>query len=146
MSTTTPGGSDYLEDLKGKFGWPEYVVFGIVLSLSAGIGVFFGFFSKREQNNEEFLMGGRRMNAWPVALSLVCSFVSAITMLGNPVETYLYGTQYMIIILAFIPMTLALQFIYVPVYFRLNLTSAYEVRKIFCFIAYYAYVVITTKL
>lgn len=100
--TTTA--STLLEVLKGKFGWPEYAVFGVVLIISAGIGVFFGFFSKREQNNEEFLMGGRRMSAWPVALSLgkldfekfremveilirffcsVCSFVSAITMLGK---------------------------------------------------------------
>jgi len=52
-------------------------------------------------------------------------------MLGNPVEVYLYGTQYMTIILAFIPMTAALLYIYVPVYFRLQLTSAYEVNVLF---------------
>ncbi len=51
-------------------------------------------------------------------------------MLGNPVETYLYGTQYITIILAFIPMTAALLYIYVPVYFRLNLTSAYQLLEI----------------
>jgi len=59
MATTdSPGsGESYLDDLKGNFGWPEYVVFGIVLCMSAGIGIFYGFFSKQEQNNEEFLMG-----------------------------------------------------------------------------------------
>jgi len=55
-TTEEPDGS-YLENLKGKFGWPEYAVFALVLSLSAGIGIFYGFFSKREKNNEEFLMG-----------------------------------------------------------------------------------------
>jgi sodium-coupled monocarboxylate transporter 8/12 len=61
-----------------------------------------------------------------VTLSLVCSFVSAITLLGNPVEVYFYGTQYTLIAFAFIPMTAALAYLYVPVYFELQLTSAYE--------------------
>ncbi|CAL8109656.1 unnamed protein product [Orchesella dallaii] len=121
---------DYLKALQDKFGWLEYLVFGLVLASSAGIGVFYGFFSKREKNNEEFLMGGRSMSAWPVALSLMCSFVSGITVLGNPVETYLYGTQYATIILSFIPLTAALQFIYVPVYFKLQLTSAFQYFEI----------------
>lgn len=48
---------DYVANLRGKFGWEEYTVFALVLSMSAVIGIFYGFFSRREQNNEEFLMG-----------------------------------------------------------------------------------------
>lgn len=48
---------DYVAELRGKFGWEEYLVFALVLSMSAVIGIFYGFFSRREQNNEEFLMG-----------------------------------------------------------------------------------------
>lgn len=63
-----------------------------------------------------------------VDLLLFISFVSALTVLGNPVETYLYGTQYITIILCFLPLTALLIFIYAPVYFKLQLTSGYEVR------------------
>lgn len=55
MVAETP--EEYLADLRNKFGWVEYLVFAIVLLMSAVIGIFHGFFSKRDQNNEEFLMG-----------------------------------------------------------------------------------------
>lgn len=53
--TGTP--EDYIANLRQKFGWEEYLVFAIVLSMSAAIGIFHGFFSRRSQSNEEFLMG-----------------------------------------------------------------------------------------
>lgn len=89
--------------------------------------MFYGCFGSRNKSNEEFLMAGRSMSILPVTLSLVCSFVSAVTLLGNPVEVYYYGQVYTLIGFAFIPMTLALMFWYVPVFFELQLTSAYEV-------------------
>ena len=58
----------------------------------------------------------------------VYSFVSAITLLGNPSEVYFYGTQYGLIVFSFIPLTLAVMYLYAPVYFNLQLSSAYEVR------------------
>jgi len=70
------------------FPWAEYVVFVLVLIASLGIGVFYGFFGKKNRTNEEFLMAGRSMNIFPVTLSLICSFVSAITLLGNPVRCF----------------------------------------------------------
>ncbi|XP_035714145.1 sodium-coupled monocarboxylate transporter 1 isoform X2 [Folsomia candida] len=54
------------------------------------------------------------------------SFVSAITMLGEPPEVYFYGLIYIYFSFAFIPMTLSLSYLYLPVFFRLQLTSAYE--------------------
>lgn len=50
-----------------------------------------------------------------------------VTLLGNPVEVYFYGQQYTVIFISFIPMTLVLAYLYVPVYFDLQLTSAYQV-------------------
>jgi len=63
---------DVLQALRDRFGWEEYAVFGAILSISAGIGIFYGFFDKSEKTNDEFLMGSRKMNAFPVALSLFC--------------------------------------------------------------------------
>ncbi|KAJ6633962.1 Sodium-coupled monocarboxylate transporter 1 [Pseudolycoriella hygida] len=72
-----------------------------------GIGIFYGFFYKKNKTNEEFLMAGRTMTVFPVALSLICSFISAVTLLGNPVEVYYYGSVYIYFSISFIPMTLA---------------------------------------
>ena len=38
-------------------------------------------------------MGDRQMSVFPVALSLLASFISAITLLGTPSEVFLNGTQ-----------------------------------------------------
>ena len=57
--------------------------------------------------------------------------MSAITLLGYPVEIFLYGTQYMVVVLCYVPLTLSLCYLYIPVYFNLELSSAYEVGTFF---------------
>ena len=47
----------------------------------------------RQATTEEFLMGDRQMSVLPVTLSLLASFISAITLLGTPSEVFLNGTQ-----------------------------------------------------
>ena len=54
------------------FGWPEYLVFSGVLAWSVGIGLYYGCCGSKQKTNEEYLLGGRQMNAIPVALSLLC--------------------------------------------------------------------------
>lgn len=49
----------------------DYAVFGLLLAVSMGIGVYFGYFSKTEQTTEEYLLGGRKMKTIPIAISLI---------------------------------------------------------------------------
>ncbi|ODM96987.1 Sodium-coupled monocarboxylate transporter 1 [Orchesella cincta] len=122
-----PEGTRFVvENFHEFFQWPEYFVFCLVLGLSLGIGIFFGCFGTKTKSNEEFLMAGRSMSILPVTFSLICSFVSAVTLLGHPVEIYYYGQQHTVMALAFIPMTFTLMYWFVPVFFELKLTSAYE--------------------
>ena len=69
------GEDDVLDNLSKRFDWPEYLVFGAVLLASASIGVFYGCFGSKQKTNEEFLLGNRKMSAFPVALSLLCRLV-----------------------------------------------------------------------
>ena len=54
---------------------------------------FTRFAGGRQATTEEFLMGDRQMSVLPVTLSLLASFISAITLLGTPSEVFLNGTQ-----------------------------------------------------
>jgi sodium-coupled monocarboxylate transporter 8/12 len=54
--------------------------------------------------------------------------MSAVTLLGNPAEMYNYGTQFVMIGISYIIVTPITAYLFVPVYYRLGLTSAYEVR------------------
>ena len=70
------------DQLIEKFGWENYTVFAAMLLISALIGVFFWW--RGQKNTEEFLMASRSMGTFPMTLSLVASFMSAITLLGTP--------------------------------------------------------------
>lgn len=112
-----------------KFGIPDYVIFVLTLVISAGIGLFYAWRDKRRQSTENFLLGGRQMSIFPVTLSLMASFLSAVLVLGVPTEIYYHGTMYWVIsfsnILTF-PMAVHA---FLPVFHRLEISSAYEVNN-----------------
>ena len=56
-------------ELIEKFGIEEYVIFVLMLAVSAGIGIFFCV--KGQNSNAEFIMGGKSMSTLPMTLSLV---------------------------------------------------------------------------
>ena len=61
---------------EGRFTWPDYLVFALSLLISAAIGIYYAFQSRRKQNTSEYLMGSRDMGILPVSTSLVVSFIS----------------------------------------------------------------------
>uniref|UniRef100_K1PQV9 Sodium-coupled monocarboxylate transporter 1 n=1 Tax=Magallana gigas TaxID=29159 RepID=K1PQV9_MAGGI len=64
-------------------------------------------------------MGNRRITCLPVALSLLVTFQSGISLLGLPVEIYYYGTQiYMGVIGLVIGYTIVAAFIYLEMRFQ----------------------------
>lgn len=60
------------DDSAKHFGTVDYLVFTLMLAVSAGIGIFYGCFGNR-QTTKDFLMGGRNMGIVPVTLSLLAS-------------------------------------------------------------------------
>ncbi len=110
-----------------RFTGPDYAVFSCMLLISAGIGVFFALTGGRQKTTQEFLMADRNMSPAPVAMSLVASFISAITFLGTPAENYIYGVGYWLYAFAYVLVGLAVYRGYMPVFFRLGLTSSNEV-------------------
>lgn len=72
-------------------------------------------------------MAERSMMSIPIAISVLASYLSAITILGVPSEVYIYGVQYWMVIWCYfitIPVT---ALVYLPVFHGLGVTSAYEV-------------------
>ena len=76
-----------------------------------------------------YLMADRSMFSLPVAISVLASFLSAVTILGVPSEIFVYGVQYWMVIWCYfitIPIT---AIFFIPVFHGLGLTSAYEVCR-----------------
>ena len=95
------------------------------------IGVYYSLTGGRQQTNAEYLLGNRQMTIFPVSISLMASFMSAITLLGVPSEIYSNGTQFFMINFSYLIGTPICAFVFLPVFFKMKTTSVYEVRKLF---------------
>ncbi|OWF51518.1 Sodium-coupled monocarboxylate transporter 1 [Mizuhopecten yessoensis] len=104
----------------------DYIIFGLTIAISIGIGLYYAFAGGRQKTTSEFLVGNRRMKVLPVAISLMVSFESSIMMLGVPAEVYEYGIQYVLQLVGFFVANILAINILVPLLHPLKITSAYE--------------------
>lgn len=111
-----------------RFSAVDYVVFSIMLLISALIGVWYGCGPGGKQTTTaEYLLGDRKMQTWPVAISLLVTYLSAITILGVPGEIYNYGTQFYVVIFSYLFVCAAVSTVYIPMFRRIKITSVNEV-------------------
>lgn len=107
----------------------DYVIFALLLSASMAIGLYYALSGGRQRTTQEFLMADRSMRCLPVSLSLIASFQSAVAIIGVPAEIYTHGTQYWFIGCAYILGLLIPAHVFIPVLYRLRLSSAYQVQR-----------------
>ncbi|XP_030379943.1 sodium-coupled monocarboxylate transporter 2-like [Scaptodrosophila lebanonensis] len=109
-----------------NFGITDYVVFTILLSSSAAIGVYFGFFAKVKNTTEEYLQGGKKMKTLPIAISLITSQLSGIAIMSIPAETYSFGFNFIFVALAMIAAIPILIYAIIPVFYENKVSNCYE--------------------
>ncbi|XP_017057285.1 LOW QUALITY PROTEIN: sodium-coupled monocarboxylate transporter 2 [Drosophila ficusphila] len=120
-------------DSQFTFNSTDYAVFALMLSISASIGVYFGFFAKGEDTTEEYLMGGKRMKTIPIAISLVASQLSAISIMTIPAELYAYGVNWFFNVVCMVVVVPLLNYVVIPVFYNNNITNCYEYLELrFC--------------
>uniref|UniRef100_A0A8C9ZGA6 Sodium-dependent multivitamin transporter n=1 Tax=Sander lucioperca TaxID=283035 RepID=A0A8C9ZGA6_SANLU len=108
------------------FAVADYVIFAVLLAASMGIGLYHALSGGRQRTTQEFLMADRSMRCLPVSLSLIASFQSAVAIIGVPAEIYTHGTQYWFIGCAYILGLLIPAHVFIPVLYRLRLSSTYQ--------------------
>lgn len=110
-----------------QFGITDYTVFAVMLLVSAGIGVYFGFFSNSENTTDEYLLGGKRMKTIPIAISLIASQLSGIAIMTIPAELYSFGLTYFFMVLSVVLVYPIMCWVIVPVFYNNNISNCYEV-------------------
>lgn len=114
------------DDKVSTLQWPDYLVIGVMLSISASIGIYYRFTGGRQRTAEEYFSANRSMGVVPLAIALTVSFMSAITLLGISAENYAHGTQVTLLYLGgFVGTPIAL-YLYLPVFYKLDAVSVYE--------------------
>ncbi len=116
-----------VEQHNNTFTAPDYVVFVLLLCISAAIGIFHAACGGRQKTINEYLVADRGMSAIPVGMSLVATFQSAIAILGTPAEVYYFGTMFWWFGISYAIVSLLTAHVFIPVYYNLGVTSVYEV-------------------
>lgn len=108
------------------FSYFDYALFFGMLVLSVIIGIYFGCIDRGKQTKKEYVLGGKNMDVLPISVSLIASQISGITLLSVPADIYKYGSNYIWLCLS-IPIACVINnYIFLPLFFQLQLTSIYE--------------------
>ena len=75
-----------MPDVENPLNIVDYIIFVLTIAISIGIGIFHAVCGGKQRTTSEYFVGNRKMSILPVALSLMVSFESSITMLGTPAE------------------------------------------------------------
>lgn len=114
-------------DLRRGVGILDWAVVGLYFAVVLGIG---GYWSRRQKNRDDFLLGGRRMNPVASGISIIVTLVSLISYLAVVGETVKFGPTYVIATILSIPIVfLVVAYLLIPVFMKLPITSAYEVLE-----------------
>lgn len=113
-----------------SFGLADYAVFAAMLLVSIGIGLYQAVKKEKKMNVDDFFTGGRDMPAVAVGLSLCASFMSAVQVLGVPTETSTYGFKFLYIILGQSINSGLTAFLFMPLFYRLGITSTNQVSTL----------------
>jgi len=110
------------------FNIADYFLFGLFLAVSIGIGVYHALTGGRQRTISEYMSANRQMRTLPVAISMFVSIVSGVLVLGHPAEVYTRGGQFAIRAVGHVLAGFVAGPLFVPLFFRLRITSAFEVR------------------
>ena len=80
------------------------------------------------KETDEYLIGGRNIHWFPLSISFMATYISASTLLGIPAEIYTYGFQYIVSCGALFVSTFFTWYIFIPIFYRLKIVCANEVK------------------
>lgn len=109
-----------------RFGGWDFTVFGVMLAISTAIGVYFGFFAHTANTTDEYLMGGKKMKTIPIAISLVASQLSGLSLMTIPSEIYTFGINYVFLTISLVFVIPVLSYLVIPVFYQNNISNCYD--------------------
>lgn len=107
----------------GPAGWAVLAGYGLLM---LAIGWYYSYLSK---TREDYLLGGRSMNAWTVGLSLFAALLSTISFLAVPGEVVKNGPMIFCQVAAYPFVYVLVGYWIIPKIMRLRVTSAYEILE-----------------
>jgi solute:Na+ symporter, SSS family len=103
--------------------WHDHAVLFAALALVLGIGAGFG---RRQKDTKDFFLARRQVPWWAACLSFLATEISALTIIGVPATAYSENWEYLQFFLGSSAAKLAIAALFVPAFFKLQVTTIYE--------------------
>jgi len=103
---------------------PDYLVMLVYFLILGGIGAYF---ARKQNNSEEFSLGGRTVRWWAAAISMFATGASAISFMAIPSQVFRTSLIWLLPILIVIPLFYFVQaYLLYPLLRRLDIVSTYD--------------------
>ncbi|ELU06320.1 hypothetical protein CAPTEDRAFT_204194 [Capitella teleta] len=79
--------------MENQLHWADYVIMVGLLGISLAIGVYHSLTGGRQRTTSEFILANRKLMVIPTIMSMVMSYMSAISFIGSTAEIYEYGAM-----------------------------------------------------
>ncbi|XP_078483824.1 LOW QUALITY PROTEIN: sodium-coupled monocarboxylate transporter 1-like [Ciona intestinalis] len=113
-----------------EFGTVDLIVFSASLLLTFLVGGYYAYKARRDDSVANYYFGNRKIPPIPLELSLAVTYISALTIIGVPTETYTYGMVNIWHVFATIIPSIFVCIYFIPLYYRLQLSTIYEYLEI----------------
>lgn len=123
---------DFKEKFSNLFDFSDFFVFALMITICLAIGLYFGCKKKpatAQPNDSEaqiYLLGGQDLTIFPVAMSLCASALGGTIIVGTSTEIYMYGSQFVFMLLSTVICGVVMHIFILPVYHELKIVSVYE--------------------
>src|ERR1017187_6404661 len=104
----------------------DIVVLAVYL---AGITIFGARFRRGQRNIRDYFLGGRTAPWWALALSIVATETSTLTIIGTPALAYGGNSTFLQLVFGYLVGRLLIVLIFIPQYFRGQYYTAYQMME-----------------
>ena len=101
----------------------------IVLSYLAAITLFGISFRKKQQSLHTYFLGGQNIPAWALALSIVATETSTLTIIGTPAIAFGGDLSFLQLVMGYLVGRVFICVILIPAYFKGQMYTAYELMQ-----------------
>ncbi|CAK8681466.1 unnamed protein product [Clavelina lepadiformis] len=104
----------------------DLIIFIGMLVMAALVGIYYAYKDRGRKSIENYNYGGRDVSPVPLGLSIAVTYISAMTVIGFPTESYLYGLVSLWFAFGPVIPNIICCLYYIPLFFRLQLRTVYE--------------------
>src|SRR5690242_3371027 len=86
-------------------------------------------FKKKQGTLKDYFLGGRGAPWWAIAFSIVSAETSTLTVIGTPALSFAGNFSFLQLILGYLLGRIVIAFLFLPLYFRGEMFTAYELMQ-----------------